>query len=146
MNKTAIITVVIILAGISGLFFLNKNKTPEVSSEVNTSEISGETQPITASSTEAIAPAKEFTIVGSNYAFAPSVMSVKKGDTVKIIFKNSGGFHDLKIDEFNLATQKIKDGEEETVTFTADKTGSFEYYCSVGNHRAMGMKGILTVE
>jgi plastocyanin len=28
----------------------------------------------------------------------------------------------------------------------ADKNGSYEYYCSVGNHRASGMVGVITVE
>ena len=88
---------------------------------------------------------KEFTVMGSNFAFSPSTLSVKKGDRVKITFKNEGGFHDLKIDELNVATKKIKGGAQEVVEFTADKAGSFEYYCSVGEHRAIGMKGTLTV-
>ena len=92
------------------------------------------------------APAKEFTVTGSNFAFAPATLSVKKGDTVKITFVNSGGTHDLKIDEFNAATAKIGAGKQATITFIADKAGSFEYYCSVGSHRAMGMKGTLTVQ
>ena len=35
---------------------------------------------------------------------------------------------------------------EEVLEFTADKAGSFEYYCSVGEHKAMGMVGTLKVE
>ena len=89
---------------------------------------------------------KEFTITGQNYSFSPSTITVKKGDTVKITFKNSGGLHDLRIDEFNLATKEINGGQQDVAIFTADKTGAFEYYCSVGNHRAMGMKGMLKVE
>ncbi|MDQ5952387.1 MAG: plastocyanin, partial [Patescibacteria group bacterium] len=71
--------------------------------------------------------------------------TVQKGDTVRIIFKNEDGFHDLKIDEFNVATKQIQGGAEETVEFVADKAGTFEYYCSVGKHRDMGMKGTITV-
>ncbi len=93
-----------------------------------------------------LANEKAFTVTGSNFSFAPSTMTVKKGDAVAITFKNSDGFHDFRIDEFNVATQKIGAGTEETVRFTADKTGSFEYYCSVGQHRAMGMKGTLIVQ
>ncbi len=88
---------------------------------------------------------KSFTITGSNFAFAPKQIAVKKGDTVKITFINNDGFHDLHIDEFNIATKQIKAGAQETTTFVADKTGSFQYYCSVGTHRAMGMWGTLTV-
>ena len=73
-------------------------------------------------------------------------MTVKKGDRVRITFKNSGGTHDFIIDEFNVATKRLNGGEQDAVEFTADKTGSFEYYCSVGSHRAMGMKGTLVVE
>lgn len=88
---------------------------------------------------------KEFTVTGQNFSFTPSTLAVKKGDTVKITFKNVDGFHDFKIDEFAVATQRIGTGQEENVEFVADKTGTFEYYCSVANHRAMGMKGTLTV-
>ena len=88
---------------------------------------------------------KEFTVTGSSFAFAPNTLSVKKGDTVKIIFKNSGGMHDFVIDEFSARTKQIQGGSEDSVTFVADKAGAFEYYCSVGKHRQMGMKGTLTV-
>ncbi len=88
---------------------------------------------------------KEFTVEAKNYSFTPPTMSVKKGDTVRITLKNTGGMHDLRIDEFNAATKRIKSGEQDIIEFVADKTGTFEYYCSVGSHRAMGMKGMLTV-
>lgn len=89
---------------------------------------------------------KEFEVDGQNYSFSPSMIKVKKGDTVKLTFKNIGGFHDFVVDEFAAATKRINSGQEETIQFVADKTGSFEYYCSVGSHRAMGMKGTLVVE
>ena len=89
---------------------------------------------------------KEVTVVGSNYAFSPGQITVKKGDTVRITFKNTGGNHDFVIDEFNVATKQIGDGQEATIEFIATEAGSFEYYCSVGSHRAMGMKGVLVVE
>jgi nitrite reductase (NO-forming) len=73
-------------------------------------------------------------------------MRVKKGDTVKITFTNNNGTHDLLIDEFKVNTGRIPAGESKTVEFVADKTGTFEYYCSVGQHRKMGMKGNLIVE
>ena len=88
---------------------------------------------------------KVFTVTGANFKFAPSTLSVKKGDTVKITFVNSSGTHDWNLDEFNAHSGIIQSGASRTVTFVADKIGSFEYYCAVGNHRAMGMKGTLTV-
>ena len=92
------------------------------------------------------APVVTVDVVGGNFYFTPKEIRVKKGDTVTINFKNVDGFHDFKIDEFNVATQRIQAGGTETVQFSADKAGSFEYYCSVGSHRAMGMKGTIFVE
>ena len=37
---------------------------------------------------------KVFTIEGRNFKFSLKEIRVKKGDRVKIVFKNAGGFHD----------------------------------------------------
>jgi len=107
-----------------------------------------ETETVVENKTEdkVINTTKEFTVTGTNYKFEPSMMSVNVGDTVKITFKDINGFHDFVIDEFNVATKKLNTGNEQTVTFTADKAGSFQYYCSVGSHRSMGMQGVLVVK
>jgi len=89
---------------------------------------------------------KVFNIEGKPFSFTPNEIRVKKGDRVRIVFSNIEGFHDWKIDEFNAATKKINAGETDTVEFIADKAGTFEFYCSVGTHRQMGMKGNLIVE
>jgi len=91
-------------------------------------------------------PQVNVAVNGGNFSFTPNIIKVKEGDTLNITFVNDEGFHDLKIDEFNVATKQIKANEQETVSFIADKKGSFEYYCSVGTHRQMGMKGTLVVE
>ena len=88
---------------------------------------------------------KEFAIDGNNFSLTPAAITVNKGDTVKITFTNRLGMHDWKLDEFNVGTKVLKAGESETVTFVADKTGTFEYYCSIGTHRQMGMVGKLIV-
>lgn len=89
---------------------------------------------------------KEFIVSGQNFSFTPSLITVHKGDRVKITFKNTSGFHDFRIDEFGVAAKQAQSPTTEVLEFTADKVGSFEYYCSVGTHRAMGMKGTLKVE
>ena len=89
---------------------------------------------------------KEFTVAGKNFAFTPSTLTVQKGDRVKITFKNENGFHDFVIDEYGIATKQTQSPTTEVLEFTASKAGSFEYYCSVGTHRAMGMKGTLVVK
>ena len=72
-------------------------------------------------------------------------LRVKQGQTVRIEFVNEEGFHDWKLDEFNAATKQMAAGNSETIEFVADTKGTFEYYCSVGQHRANGMFGKLIV-
>ncbi len=89
---------------------------------------------------------RNFTIIASNYSYSPSTITVKRGETVKITVQNTNGTHDLVIDEYDVDTSLLNAGGQTTVTFIADRAGTFEYYCSVGNHRAMGMRGNLIVE
>jgi len=89
---------------------------------------------------------KSFSVSGSNFSFSPSEIRVKKGDSVKVTFTSTGGTHDFVIDAYNVKTGILQNGQSETATFVADKAGTFEFYCSVGNHRAMGMVGKLVVE
>lgn len=93
-----------------------------------------------------IGETKVFKITGQNFTFSQSEIKVKKGDRVKINFESTGGFHDWTVAEFNAKTSQVNTGGKASVEFVADKTGEFEYYCSVGQHRQMGMKGKLTVE
>lgn len=89
---------------------------------------------------------KEFTVDAFNFGYSVNEIRVSEGDTVTITLTNSDGFHDWVVDEFDAATDKIPAGETTSVTFVADKAGTFEYYCSVGSHRAQGMVGTLVVE
>lgn len=87
-----------------------------------------------------------FDVNGGMFYYVPNVMHVKKGDTVKINFINDGGTHDFTLDEFGVKIGPIQGGETKSAEFVADKAGTFEYYCSVGSHRAMGQKGTLIVD
>jgi cytochrome c oxidase subunit 2 len=86
------------------------------------------------------------TVEGSNYSFSPDKITVKKGQKVKIVLDIKQGTHDWVVDVFNAATEIKSAGTTTSVVFVADKTGSFEFYCSVGNHRTLGMVGTLIVE
>lgn len=95
---------------------------------------------------------KTFVLTGENFKFMmdgsdnPDI-KVNQGDKVRIEFSSAQGFHDWIIDEFSVATAQIGDTNESTfVEFIASEKGTFEYYCSVGQHRANGMKGNLIIE
>jgi nitrite reductase (NO-forming) len=163
MNKNTKITwavIVIVLVALIGFWMYERSEAPSMT---DVSDMSGSVSTSTATTTvttpsttvvtngtsstpKPIQPGIEtFTVIARNFSFSPSVITVKKGDTVKIIFKNNDGTHDLRLDDFNVGTSRIGTGQEETIQFVANKAGSFEYYCSVGNHRSMGMKGTLVV-
>ena len=111
-------------------------------------ELSGTVLEEGASSTEDVmdeSAVQEFTIAARNFSFTPAEISVKKGDKVRVVLNSIDGWHDFVLDEFNARTSQINTGESATVEFVADQTGTFEYYCSVGQHRAMGMVGKLIV-
>lgn len=84
-------------------------------------------------------------ITGKSFEFSQKEITVKKGQTLTINFESTGGFHDFVIDEFSAKTDQVNPGTKTSVTFVADKAGEFDYYCSVGQHRAMGMVGKLIV-
>lgn len=121
----------------------NSSPTPIPQSQILPTEIPARTNEGTSSGTTGT---KEFTVTGSGFKFSPSTLTVNKGDKVKITFVNSGGTHNFILDQFGVKTKTLGTGQQETVEFTADKAGSFEYYCSVANHKAMGMKGMLVVK
>ena len=114
--------------------------------ENQTQETSEDSDAATDSAVEGEGEVKEFAVLSKGLSFTSSEIKVKKGDKVKITFKNTLEKHDLTLDEFNVKTKLLGAGEEETVEFTADQAGEFEYYCSVPGHRQAGMKGKLIVE
>ena len=89
---------------------------------------------------------KVITMEAGTFFFKPSELKIEKDKPVKIVITNTGGMHDFVIDELNVKSKVVSDGENLEVVFTPSKAGSFEFYCSVSNHRQMGMKGTIVVE
>lgn len=69
------------------------------------------------------------------------------GDLVRITLINGDPtLHDLRIDEFGVATPElVLQDETAVVEFVADKPGSFTYYCNIPGHKLIGMFGTLTI-
>ncbi|MBI3573869.1 cupredoxin domain-containing protein [Candidatus Kaiserbacteria bacterium] len=164
MNKNTLVALIVIaVLALGGWYYYSQQKLGDTGAAQNTndSNMNGTpsdtsantpaggmetgTVPENVSTSVSTGPEKDLAVSGFNFGFSPSTLTVKRGDHVKITFTNSGGMHDFKIDEFNVATSRIGTGESATVEFDATKAGTFQYYCSVANHRAMGMWGTLTV-
>jgi plastocyanin len=145
--------IIIVLAAIIALVLWRSNNSSNQSADDTSSKggtsvtPSPSPTPNPATSTPSMTDeVKTFTVEATPFAFSPAEIKVNKGDKVRIVFVNKNGFHDWVLDEFSAKTKQLQAGETETIQFLADKSGTFEYYCSVGNHRQMGMKGKLIVE
>lgn len=88
----------------------------------------------------------EIKVVANNFAFSPSTLRVRQGDTIRLVVSSVEGEHGLAIREFNVDVQ-VNEGETKSAEFVADKKGSFMLYCSVycgAGHKEM--KGVFIVE
>ncbi|GDX62055.1 hypothetical protein LBMAG33_3650 [Candidatus Levyibacteriota bacterium] len=157
--KYIVLVVILIIFIISMVMFLIYNngvRDRKVQSEIISSTSAGiiEKSPLSednsVSNTEATIKekisVKSFIVIGKNFSFSPKEIKVNKDDNVEIIFNNEEGVHDFVIDEFNARTESLSAGKNQKITFVADKIGKFEFYCSIGNHRKIGMVGNLIVK
>ena len=89
---------------------------------------------------------RAFTISAQRFEFSPSVITVKRGNHVRLTITALDADHGFKLDGFHIE-RKMQKGEAVTVEFTADQAGNFPFQCShfcgMGHKR---MKGRLTVE
>ena len=140
-NGLVIGIVVLLIVGAGAYFIFGTKKQSNQEQSTNSTPISTISPEISQNP-----GLKTFTVDGSNFAFIPSSITVNKGDSVKITFKDTDGRHNLILNGYNLSTDIIGPGKTDTIEFTADKTGTFEYYCSVANHKDLGMTGTLIVQ
>ncbi|MBI0578711.1 cupredoxin domain-containing protein [Neobacillus cucumis] len=65
-------------------------------------------------------------VMAKDFEYDKKVIHVKKGDKVRITLQSDDGGHGFALPAFNVNIQGNKSAE-----FTANKTGTFEYHCSV---------------
>lgn len=142
----------LIYGGVYYFFLAKKGGYSE--NETNEYKSTQQNKPNTVTSTSqpttATSPAmtqQEITIEGNEFAFTPSTLTLKNGQTVKITFKNMGKYpHNWAIAALNVTTKTIQPAEQDTIEFTPNKTGTFTYTCTVDSHAEKGMKGTLTIQ
>ncbi len=92
---------------------------------------------------------KEVTMNAFEYTFEPATLGqVKAGTQVQLTITNTGNAdHDFVIDELGVNSGIITPNDSKVVTFTipVNQANSYTYYCSIGNHRSMGMQGTIEV-
>jgi plastocyanin len=138
------IVIILVLVLIGGYVLFNKNKTNTsvTTPAPSTALITDSNIPETNEKTTAIS------VSGTEFSFSPSTLTFQVGQPATVTFTNTGKMpHDFVVDEIPGAkTDIIKGGESTSITFTPTTAGTFKFYCSVGNHRAQGMEGTVTVQ
>ena len=73
------------------------------------------------------------------FGFDPNPVVVNEGEQVKLVVTSTDVTHGLSIAEFGVNARLIP-GRPSIIDFTADKSGTFIFYCSVpcgAGHRSM---------
>ncbi|MEI7810359.1 MAG: cupredoxin domain-containing protein [bacterium] len=69
-------------------------------------------------------------MTASNFAFTPSVINAKLGDTVKVTLTGADAKHSFALSAFHINT-KVNPGQTKTFSFKATKKGTFTFKCGV---------------
>jgi len=153
MNRNAIIGIVVVLVVLVGGFMLFKNMqtpdqgTPAAPTDQSTQATSAPAMTdTTASGAATTGTVKEVTISGSNLNSPLQQSPSTKATPLKSLSQIPEECTMSCLMTFSAGSKTIQSGATDTFQFVADKAGTFQYYCSVGNHKAMGMVGTLTVQ
>ena len=103
-------------------------------------------------------------VSAAEWRFQPSRIVLRQGEQVRIELRNDGAIlHDLKIEDLSADGVQSQSsgplsgnegelfvgadpGKEGTLVFTPTETGAFTYYCTIPQHRQLGMKGTIIVQ
>ena len=124
-----IVVIVIIFAG--GFILLRKPQPSQQSTSLEQTQ-TGE--------------AREIAVTAKQWQFSPNPIRVKLGERVRLRIKSVDVAHGFALPDFGI-NEVLQPGKEVVVEFTADKKGTFSFFCSVQcgvGHS--NMRGSLIVE
>jgi manganese oxidase len=103
-----------------------------------------ETTASTPATTETAAEAAATEVAMTEYAFDPSDLTVKSGDSVDVV--NDGEIpHNYTVEDTDVATEDLDAGQNEELPIDLDP-GDYTVICTIAGHAEQGMTGNLTVE
>jgi len=104
------------------------------------------------------------TVQAFEWGYEPETLVLQRGEQVRIVLDNDGTIlHNFKIDDLeadlieSVSTGPLSGGEDQvfvgadqgqqgTLTFVPLQAGEFSFYCTLEQHRQLGMEGTLIVE
>lgn len=166
MNKMLLTLSLLITSavGLSGCFLVNNDNnttTPTVTPQLNDGDLDIDVDDtdvavpseiptdVTDENTVQVSPETKISITSLSYKYEPNVIEAKPGEIIQLTVNNAEGVHDFVIDELNVKSTKLDGAGTDQVTFTIPEDievgTTYEFYCSVGKHREMGMVGTLKI-
>jgi uncharacterized cupredoxin-like copper-binding protein len=85
----------------------------------------------------------------TDFALDPSDPVVKAGTVTFKVTNDGQTVHSLEVEgpgEESELKKELQPGDSGTLKVKLNKPGKYEWYCPVANHKAMGMKGTITVQ
>ena len=80
-----------------------------------------------------------------SFGFNPNQITVEKGEKITLIVENiESKIHTFTLSEFGI-DKRLNNLQTVTIDFIADKSGTFEFFCTIPFHRPAGMEGELNV-
>lgn len=132
----------------SGLSLVNRDQNVAVDRGVNATYSASRTSYAIYAQGKNAAHTLTLNLVALDYKYAPKTLTVNQGTRVTVqLFNRGKSMHNWTLTSgvYTVSTPNVKPGHAETVTFMADKKGEFPFYCSVRNHKEMGMVGQLII-
>ena len=125
---------------------------------------SGSSEPAGPTATPASPIGGAITVVSFEWGFEPEAIVLQLGEEVVLTLENEGGIlHNFKVDGLQVdVIEEISSGgfsgDDDELFVGADsddvgllrfvplEAGEYEFYCTIGSHRQLGMEGRLTVQ
>jgi plastocyanin len=88
-------------------------------------------------------------LTATDFEFSPADPTVKAGEVTFDLTNDGAAPHNITVEgpsgKESIPTD-LQSGEEGELTVDLDESGTYTFYCPVGNHRELGMVGEVTVE
>jgi len=125
-SKFLIGIVVVVVLIVGGVYFLNTSYSSKVNTNNTPTQNQGQSQTNPAGSTQTENTKNAVTI--QNFAFSPSTITVKVGDSITWTNQDTAG-HSATADDNSFDTGILSQGQSKSITFS--KAGTYTYHCSV---------------
>ena len=125
---------------------------------------SGSGEPAGPTTTPASPASGEITVLSFEWGFEPEAIVLQQGQEIRLTLNNEGKIlHNFKVDDLKVdVIEEISSGgfsgddgelfvgagsdDVGLLRFVPLEAGEYEFYCTIGSHRQLGMEGRLTVQ